>query len=1266
MYLSVANVTLQEYLSGKGGVPSSLPVGFKPFSASDSLFENAVDNIGDIATGLIPGLAKLGGNALQDIAHAATLGAYGDQFKTDDNLTNMAKGWWGSSPIPSLLQGEFAEAGHRFHERPVDALLDFGGIGSVAAKAGIRAGESAALTGKVLGIPVGMSPTTATNVLHKLGYNQMAFPAGKTAKEMLRVEKDPARGLLDEFAQNSAQGTGQVGRVTDAANAIDRIDQGSVELFSPEGDVFRSMVHRGMARPSSVILNDQGLPTSWKRQTHRMIGVQPSSKAPVSLSKLDPEEIDTQALVDAGRADSLSAKHGSFETDSSELGVMAAIPRSKWEHIARARDWGEDVYAKYVPEDKKLLGLKMGNLYRAGRVTAKHGMTDLTSGAAAISIVGDRAKNDLYKGLDKADYEAADLASFMKDQGFKNTDDFIAGFSKIASGESTLTTLKELKDSVDALPAVVASGDDAAISAAEFRIAELKDRAQWSYRGSRLLSDEKTGGTINVLGEVPDSNVLSYLIQEIEPRVLGVTGKRSPEDIVNRYGRGGIRRFTKPIVDHKEAIEKIMNDQPRMEKWLEHAIYSSRDSEQLARANYRHVLNDASVERNKWKLHTLMHGTDDIDKILQSPIAPVRTPVFRTGQGKHKTDPDVPDMGFEKPNKIGSASTPPKSSRSGSIIEGSLRVDPLAHTDNQRYQKVEFARNKLVDDINSVAVRMSPEEFALMKQKDLVGEGSLTEGGTHGPIRPFVEVDGKNPVIDKAGENIVQQLISADALEKAGEVSAANLLRQQILDSPAADIVSAATGVTKVDLKSIGSNADSMKELLSQKASMHTIIPRQYYEPLAELIARDSTAITQMLDNTSQWWKQAVLHWRAPTWMRNNLVSNIIISALSAGPRANAKAFFNHLEPMRQVAKKFKGEEWANQARDFTNVLNTSFTDVKAGQGFTSMMMDNIARKSDKKAMQGYLNAIGAVANINAKMIDDPWRGINLHTHAMKYVDEYKRNAELRGVPPEHMMSDEQILQDLLRHDGIRQEIADATLSDMINFQDMGPWERRVIYRMLPFWSWIKGMNKRAKRFVIEDPEMMAAQSAVSSLGNEWVEEEIGPNLPSFLKSQIPVGDEGYSINLGGANPFQTPADMAKLIASYVPGGPRGTNFGSENLLGMTHPLLKAPIEAQTRRDIFTGQPLSDNGMNTGELLLSRATNVPIMQFLPYGNPLDALFSSNRDATPPFMRPSTLRSTTDRSGTRSLAAYLTGVNVAKVRPYAAQERGLEEYMDRYS
>lgn len=169
-----------------------------------------------------------------------------------------------------------------------------------------------------------------------------------------------------------------------------------------------------------------------------------------------------------------------------------------------------------------------------------------------------------------------------------------------------------------------------------------------------------------------------------------------------------------------------------------------------------------------------------------------------------------------------------------------------------------------------------------------------------------------------------------------------------------------------------------------------------------------------------------------------------------------------------------------------------------------------------------------------------------------------------------------------------------ATDAAHYDFGNLTRFEKDVMKRMVPFYSWIRQNVPAMARELIEKPggKVGLATSAMAQ-----AQQDDG-FVPGQLQkaAAIPVGDEkdGTQRYLSS---FGLPVeDLFGMV------DPRGTGYSLEGQLGNLNPLIKGPLEAVVGRQFYTGRDLSDVYSRTGNQPLDQLLmNSPFSRFVTTG-----------------------------------------------------------------
>ena len=173
-------------------------------------------------------------------------------------------------------------------------------------------------------------------------------------------------------------------------------------------------------------------------------------------------------------------------------------------------------------------------------------------------------------------------------------------------------------------------------------------------------------------------------------------------------------------------------------------------------------------------------------------------------------------------------------------------------------------------------------------------------------------------------------------------------------------------------------------------------------------------------------------------------------------------------------------------------------------------------------------------------------------------------------------------------------------------------FEREVVKRLVPFYSYTKGITPLVADNLINKPAGLMGQSIrfVNRAGEPSEDRFVPEYLRQSAAIPIDAGLPFLGLNTPGVSRFLTNIDLPHegLLNLFTPG--LGNNLTDklintitktgQNLLGQTSPLIKAPLEVATDRQFYSGRQLSDLysvaeelGLPGGRLLDQLAFNFP-------------------------------------------------------------------------
>ena len=143
-------------------------------------------------------------------------------------------------------------------------------------------------------------------------------------------------------------------------------------------------------------------------------------------------------------------------------------------------------------------------------------------------------------------------------------------------------------------------------------------------------------------------------------------------------------------------------------------------------------------------------------------------------------------------------------------------------------------------------------------------------------------------------------------------------------------------------------------------------------------------------------------------------------------------------------------------------------------------------------------------------------------------------------------------------------QAAATTKKFLFDYFDLTAFEKKVMRRIVPFYTWMRKNIPLQFKTLISDPRIFArlndVQNAIAGGPIDWDEK---PDYIQDMMAIQPMGSDKYFSN---TLPWQ---DLTKI--------PTGLDSDSlSDFLSSVNPLIRAPIESITNNDWWTGQPLED------------------------------------------------------------------------------------------
>lgn len=363
-----------------------------------------------------------------------------------------------------------------------------------------------------------------------------------------------------------------------------------------------------------------------------------------------------------------------------------------------------------------------------------------------------------------------------------------------------------------------------------------------------------------------------------------------------------------------------------------------------------------------------------------------------------------------------------------------------------------------------------------------------------------------------------------------------------------------------------------MQKMLEQEAY---VVPKSSAKiMLGQANGAFSPFMRMMWDTPNELWRWAVLS-GSPRWLLYNTVGNIMFSLLH-GTRLKsylkaASGKYDELMPGNVTGGTFSGSEAGPMSRTGLRVIDETFGKPRPTAEYTGPIFGK-----QQIGLPEQIGLVGkglAVSKKGLSILRDANEKVEQFFRKAMYIDEATKTAE-KAIIKEHgfqlvKANDliENKLQEILRDPDQAVKIVDHLGDYLFNYWNLTPFEKNVMRRVFPFWSWTRNMTKLTTwTLPFKHPAKFKALTLLAEIGKEaWQqtlkEKGIDLNqLPEWVKGSIPVGYNQDTKEITwwstiGINPFTTTTEMSM-----------------RQLLSGLDPKLKIIIERAIKEDLFRGK----------------------------------------------------------------------------------------------
>lgn len=352
-------------------------------------------------------------------------------------------------------------------------------------------------------------------------------------------------------------------------------------------------------------------------------------------------------------------------------------------------------------------------------------------------------------------------------------------------------------------------------------------------------------------------------------------------------------------------------------------------------------------------------------------------------------------------------------------------------------------------------------------------------------------------------------------------------------------------------------------------------------------------------DKFTDWFRDSVLG-LMPRWFIGNATSNTALNAMAG---VSGESYAQGVKYGRQkLIPPEISEGFARNMKDpFYNVGKRLGSDTLHTVWEKAAPKIRNSNRDIGKALDAFIDSVAedgplkAVAGLGYKVNDK----IESFARNALYVDGVKTQliAE-RGIITNEML--ELRLKELIDNPELAKPFADHVNKYLFDYSALTPFEKTVIRRVVPFYSWIKNISQFTIAMPFRHPMKSVIINRIKEIGTDWLDDEYAKGgierseMESWQRGMIPLGRDRRSGDIIMLNPV-----VFNMFQSV-----------SEVSFGMLNPVLTTPTEYATNRDLFKGREFvlspgdenkDENFFNIGrrpDFLTMSARNLPQYQIL--------------------------------------------------------------------
>jgi len=311
-----------------------------------------------------------------------------------------------------------------------------------------------------------------------------------------------------------------------------------------------------------------------------------------------------------------------------------------------------------------------------------------------------------------------------------------------------------------------------------------------------------------------------------------------------------------------------------------------------------------------------------------------------------------------------------------------------------------------------------------------------------------------------------------------------------------------------------------------------------------------------------------------PRWQFNNMIGNMVFSIVK-GDVFNPKAFYIYTQARKkpgllpnelfggvhQVERTSSGK--LGSAANLPLVRSTvAMHDNLLNTKVIGTIVGNVEKAVNMAIVKPILTVVDKSFKTN-QYVDDMFKGVS-------FINKTLKNERKNFITRMTATLDDSLK--ALEKTGASKKLSEQMVDDIHKWYYYGlnltDFERRVVRRVMPFYSWMRWASLYAYRITTETP---VRANILANMSRDFYMFTGQEELPPFLRGSVPVGtdEDGtvYYLKTTGLNPFSHINDLLAgegLIGSVM-----------TTALRSAAPPIKTAAEQSLGRDVFLDRPFT-------------------------------------------------------------------------------------------